>query len=134
MMCFVNPKLQKRVKVCKLRNKEERLRKGGMENMRSNMALALQSLFAQWKVFGNNSVLEHCEGLDIQEFRNLMDSAKGGVMLVSMGSIAASSRMPMSIKNAFVSSFRAFPNVSFSFKSFSFLILSLMIATSVPSF
>uniref|UniRef100_A0A0M3HRW4 UDP-glucuronosyltransferase n=1 Tax=Ascaris lumbricoides TaxID=6252 RepID=A0A0M3HRW4_ASCLU len=51
-----------------------------------------------------------------EEFRNLMDSAKGGVMLVSMGSIAASSRMPMSIKNAFVSSFRAFPNISFIWK------------------
>uniref|UniRef100_A0A915C4F2 glucuronosyltransferase n=1 Tax=Parascaris univalens TaxID=6257 RepID=A0A915C4F2_PARUN len=38
-----------------------------------------------------------------EEFQNLMDSAKGGVMLVSMGSIATSSRMPKSIKNAFVS-------------------------------
>uniref|UniRef100_A0A914SFS4 Uncharacterized protein n=1 Tax=Parascaris equorum TaxID=6256 RepID=A0A914SFS4_PAREQ len=55
---------------------------------------------------------QHCEAMGVQEFQNLMDSAKGGVMLVSMGSIVASSRMPMNIKNAFVSSFRAFPNAS----------------------
>uniref|UniRef100_A0A915CIH9 UDP-glucuronosyltransferase n=1 Tax=Parascaris univalens TaxID=6257 RepID=A0A915CIH9_PARUN len=51
-----------------------------------------------------------------EEFQKLMDSARGGVMLVSMGSIVVSSRMPMDIKNAFVSSFRAFPNITFIWK------------------
>lgn len=45
-----------------------------------------------------------------------MNSAKRGVILVSFGSVAASSKMPMEMKKKFLEAFSKFPDVTFLWK------------------
>uniref|UniRef100_A0A183U255 glucuronosyltransferase n=1 Tax=Toxocara canis TaxID=6265 RepID=A0A183U255_TOXCA len=50
-----------------------------------------------------------------EDFKRLMDVSSGGVVLVSFGTIALSSRMPPSLKYVFVSVFRRFPEFQITF-------------------
>lgn len=45
-----------------------------------------------------------------------MDSSKKGVVLVSFGSVAQSSKMPDAIKRAFLDTFKKFPEINFIWK------------------
>uniref|UniRef100_A0A915B6U5 glucuronosyltransferase n=1 Tax=Parascaris univalens TaxID=6257 RepID=A0A915B6U5_PARUN len=50
------------------------------------------------------------------ELKNLMDAAVNGAVLVSFGSLANSSLMPVELKTAFIETFKAFPKVTFIWK------------------
>ncbi|VDM48303.1 unnamed protein product [Toxocara canis] len=58
----------------------------------------------------------HCENQVLQDFKHLMDVSSGGVVLVSFGTAALSSRMPTNLKYVFVSVFRRFPEITFIWK------------------
>lgn len=51
-----------------------------------------------------------------KEYESIFSSAKQGVILVSFGSNALSSRMPKRLKTAFLETFKAFPNITFIWK------------------
>ncbi|KHN88814.1 UDP-glucuronosyltransferase 1-2, partial [Toxocara canis] len=51
-----------------------------------------------------------------EEYKRIMDNAKGAVVLISFGSIAKSSEMPSNIKDAFVGMFAQLPEVTFIWK------------------
>ncbi|KHN88570.1 Putative UDP-glucuronosyltransferase ugt-50 [Toxocara canis] len=51
-----------------------------------------------------------------EDFKHLMDVSSGGVVLVSFGTAALSSRMPTNLKYVFVSVFRRFPEITFIWK------------------
>uniref|UniRef100_F1L2U8 glucuronosyltransferase n=1 Tax=Ascaris suum TaxID=6253 RepID=F1L2U8_ASCSU len=51
-----------------------------------------------------------------EEYKRIMENAKGAVVLVSFGSVAKSSEMPSKIKDAFVGMFARFPEVTFIWK------------------
>uniref|UniRef100_A0A9J2PIP0 glucuronosyltransferase n=1 Tax=Ascaris lumbricoides TaxID=6252 RepID=A0A9J2PIP0_ASCLU len=50
------------------------------------------------------------------ELKNVMDAAIDGAVLVSFGSLANTSRMPIELKNAFIETFKAFPKLTFIWK------------------
>uniref|UniRef100_A0AC35FC45 Glucuronosyltransferase n=1 Tax=Panagrolaimus sp. PS1159 TaxID=55785 RepID=A0AC35FC45_9BILA len=50
------------------------------------------------------------------EYKHIFDSAEDGVVLVSFGSLAKSSEMPLENKEAFVKTFEKFPKVNFIWK------------------
>uniref|UniRef100_A0A0M3K6F8 UDP-glucuronosyltransferase n=1 Tax=Anisakis simplex TaxID=6269 RepID=A0A0M3K6F8_ANISI len=52
----------------------------------------------------------------IKEFKEVMDKAVGGAVLISFGSIAQSSKMTPAMRNAFVRMFTAFPHIQFIWK------------------
>ncbi|KAI6238671.1 UDP-glucuronosyltransferase [Aphelenchoides fujianensis] len=51
-----------------------------------------------------------------EDYRRLLDSALGGVVLVSFGTIAQSANMPPEILSAFLQTFAAFPHLTFVWK------------------
>jgi glucuronosyltransferase len=54
--------------------------------------------------------------LFLQDFKKIIDSAVDGAVVVSFGSVANSSTMPDTWKQAFLDTFAAFPKIKFIFK------------------
>uniref|UniRef100_A0A914QTN9 glucuronosyltransferase n=1 Tax=Panagrolaimus davidi TaxID=227884 RepID=A0A914QTN9_9BILA len=50
------------------------------------------------------------------EYKHIFDSAEDGVVLVSFGSLAKSSEMPLENKEAFIKTFEKFPKINFIWK------------------
>ena len=57
----------------------------------------------------------HTENLS-PEYRDIFDSVPDGVVLISFGSLAKSSEMPMESKTAFIKTFAKFPRINFIWK------------------
>ncbi|CAD5213502.1 unnamed protein product [Bursaphelenchus xylophilus] len=64
---------------------------------------------------GSSDVKKQPEALS-SDFKNIVDSAEQGVVVISLGSTVKSSEMPLPLKDALVETVKSFPDVSFIWK------------------